>query len=188
MNIRNQPGRSGGLVVLMLFLTACATSPQLPEWPGNLPPRAYYESAYAADSANQEHQTEQEYLTWVKRFYSGWGGVRGWQAISKEIVNDAPADERMAIRERLRQLGQRMAAEWAKASGERALTGKTVQVWSNAAYEASAHRNYMELLNQVSQDLTALLAGRLDEGDITLQRYYADAEMPPAVGALENTD
>jgi len=188
VNTRSQSRRSGGLAVLMLLMTACATSPQLPEWPANLPPRAYYESAYAADTANQQYQSEQEYLTWVKRFYTGWGGIRGWHSIRKEILNDVPADERTTLRDRLRRLGQRMAAEWAKASDQRALTSKTVQVWSNAAYEASAHRNHMELLQQVNKDLNALLAGTLDADAITLQRYYPDAEMPAAVGSREDTD
>lgn len=172
--------------MIVLMMTGCATAPERPEWPENMPPRAYYESQYAADSNNQQHQSEREYLLWVKRFYTGWSGVDGWHSLREQILSDVAVDKRPAMRDQLRTLGRRMAAEWAKASGQRAITGQTVQVWSHAAREAGARGNYEQLVRQIAGDLDALLAGTLEASAITLNRYYPDAEPPPAIGAVED--
>ena len=173
--------------MLILLLAGCATAPerQLPEWPDNLPPLSYYEARYAADSYNQQHQTKQDYLLWVKRFYKGWGGIQGWLSIREQILADIPQNERAAMREKLNRLGQRIASEWAKQSDRRAIVNKTVQVWINAAHLAGTRDDHERLVRQISTDVDALLSDNLETSRITLSRYYPDAKQPPAVGALQ---
>lgn len=189
MNIihtQHQLVRRGGILMLVLGLAGCANVPeQRTEWPDNLPPLNYYESRYAADEYNQQYQTRQDYLRWVKRFYTGWGGVQGWFSIREQILADVDPADRSWMRTRLDKLGQRISAEWAKQSDRRAIVNRTVQVWINAAYEAGVHGDHARLVKQIAADVDALLADRLQQSRITLSRYYPDAEKPPAVGSLE---
>ena len=178
--------RHGGLLTLVLFLAGCAMAPERPDWPDNLPQRAYYEARYAADEYNQQHQSKQDYLRWVKRFYHGWGGVQGWLSIREQILADVDPADRDYMRDELARLGKRIAAEWAKQSDRRTIFNKTVQVWINAAYEAGTHGDHRRLLRQISTDVDALLADSLQPSQITLSRYYPDAAQPPAVGSLDS--
>jgi len=169
----------------MLMTASCALVPERPEWPDNLPPRSYYEAQYAADRYNQQFQSKQEYLMWVQRFYTGWGGVQGWHTIREEILAEVDTASQARMRDALRKLDQRISAEWAKESDRRVIVNQTVQVWIDAAYEAGIRGDHWRLLRQISADVDALLAGTLEPSRITLGRYYPDAEQPPAVGNLD---
>lgn len=177
--------RYAGLFMLCMMSAGCAVAPKKPEWPADMPPRSYYESRYTEDLDNQQDQSLQKYLKWVKVFYAGWGGVRGWRSIRAEILADVDAAERERLREGLDDLGKRISGEWAKAYGRRVIDSRMVQVWINAAYEASARREHRRLLNRISRDVDALLAGKLEPGVVSLNRYYPDAAQPPPFDSLD---
>lgn len=170
---------NGVLFAVFLLLAACAVAPERAGWPADMPPRSWYVSVYNADARNRESQSLQKYLKWVKVFYNGWGGVRGWRSVQEEILADADPADREGLRRWLEELGRKISGEWAKSYGARAINGQTVQVWVNAAYECSARRDHERLIRAIDRDVDALLAGRLDRSAITLERYYPDAERPP---------
>lgn len=178
--------RSTGWLILMLLGGCAMIAPERPDWPEYLPPLAYYEARYAADEYNQQYQTKQDYLLWVKRFYHGWGGVQGWLSIREQILADVDPADRAYMHDELTGLGKRIAAEWAKQSDRRTIVNKTVQVWIDAAYEAGVHGDHRHLLHQISTDVDALLANNLKPSRITLSRYYPDADQPPSVGSLDS--
>ncbi len=162
--------RYGGLIFVLSFINGCAVTPERAAWPPELPPLAYFESRYAEDPGNSQHQSRQEYLKWVKAFYRGWGGLRGWNAIREELLADADAADRESMRRQLDVLGRRISGEWAKAYGQRVINSKMLQVWVDAANEAAERREYARLLNRLTGDVDALLSGRLDPSMITLDR------------------
>lgn len=168
--------RNGVLFAVFLLLAACALTPEKAEWPADMPPRSWYVYLYNADTGNQENQSLEKYLKWVRIFYRGWGGVRGWRSIEEEILADTDAADREQLRRGLDDLGRKISGEWAKSYGVRLINGKAVQAWVDAAYECSEQRDHERLLRAIDRDVEALLAGRLNASEITLKRYYPDAE------------
>ena len=57
-------------VAIFMLLSACASRQQV-EWLPDLPDRSFFEAAYSEDSVNQTLQTREEYLGWIKSFYTG---------------------------------------------------------------------------------------------------------------------
>ena len=169
-----------------LLLAACATAPELSRWPVDMPARGYYESLYNHDAENQANQSLEKYLKWVKIFYDGWGGVRGWRSIEEEILADADAAAQQYLRRGMDDLGRKISGEWAKSFSARVINGETVQVWVNAAYECSRRRDHERLMEAIDRDVEALLGGRLDRSAISLERYYPDAEQPPLFEDFED--
>lgn len=179
MDIHKLWPRYGVLSLLLFFINGCAVVPDRPAWPSDLPSLAYYESLYAGDPENRKHQSREEYLKWVKAFYRGWGGLRGWNSIMNEILDDVDEAEREALRRELDKLGRLISGEWAKAYGERVIDSNMLQIWINAAYEAGERHDYQRLLKKLSTDVEALLGDAMDPSAITLKRYYPDAAQPP---------
>lgn len=177
--------RCACLISLALMTASCVSLEEKPEWPQELPSRTWYESRYAADPYNQQYQTKQEYMLWVQRFYSGWAGIPGWHSIREQVLADAEPAQRSHLESQMRDLGQRMSAEWAKASDRRRILAGTVQVWIDAANEAGVHGDHERLLQQISDDVDALIAGQLEPRVITLRRYYPDTDPPPSIGSLD---
>ncbi len=79
---------------------------------------AYFKKEYAEDKANQEFQTEQEYVRWVREFYEAQATIltpAGWSEQSKNLLARLEtSDARANVRELMDSLGKRIAAEWAK--------------------------------------------------------------------------
>lgn len=189
INHRTLQAQYGGLLTVILIGAGCAVAPERSDWPSGLSPLAYYQSLYADDPGNSKHQTWKEYLRWVKAFYLGWGGLRGWNSIREEILADVDAVHQESIRRELEDLGRRISAEWAKAYGQRVINSKMLQVWVDATNEAAERREYVHLLDRVAGDVDALLSGRLDPSMITLSRYYPDAAQPtPVTDAIADPD
>jgi len=162
------------LLAVALLAAGCATAPEQPAWPAGIPPRAHFEARYATDPQNQQVQTEAEYLQWVRRFFTGWAGIRGWHSVRDDLLAETEPARREAVRARLDALGRRIAGEWAKASPQRAVRTRTIQVWGNAALEAVERGEQMTLVEAIAADVDALLAGELAPAEIRLQRYYPE--------------
>lgn len=158
-----------------LLCTACIRAPvDEADWPDELPPIRYYQDAYAQDQGNREIQPFESYLNWVRRFYQGWKLYPdGWLSTSRDIVHgiDDP-DAKQRLDAKLAELGKLISAEWAKNSADRAIRSRELSVWGQALLKSVNNDEEEHLVDRISGDVNALLAGRLEPTDIELQRYY----------------
>ncbi len=171
------------LLVLVSGLFACSTQKLARDenWPVTMPSRAYFVEAFEADKANKEVQTQQEYLTWIVRFYNGWELYgRGWTKMTNELLEqiDDPAQAK-EIKLKVDRIGRQVSAEWAKKSDTRTIYLRHVSIWGNALLESLDRDQALELVTRVNQDVDDLLAHRIKPAVITAERYFpADAEDP----------
>lgn len=177
---RDHAARIHRLLLVSLVSLVCAACARMQarkvEWPGDLPPIAYYKQAYHEDKTNQAVQSEHTYLAWVIRFYKGWKLYQdGWEATSRDIVagvDDKNKKKRLEVK--LAHLGKLISAEWAKKSEDRVIRSRELSIWGQALVKALDRGEEETLVDQTTRDVNALLARRLDPRDITLERYCGD--------------
>lgn len=169
-----------GLLLLLsslVFLSGCAvwkTDISRANWPEKAPPRADFEAEYAADKANQEVQTKEEYLLWVKRFYTGWRLYSdGWIDLVPEVLSEVEDSElRAELEAELYSMGRDIASEWAKNTEGRRVHTRHLSVWGNAMRDAMASGETKDMIEQISHDVDQLMDRKLTIGDITAARYH----------------
>ncbi len=173
------------LAVLMLAASLFACSSQklsrIENWPETMPPRTYFVHAYDADKVNKEIQTEQEYMTWIVRFYNGWELYgRGWTKMTDELLTqiEDPSEAR-EIKAKTDRIGRLVSAEWAKKSDTRTIYLRHVSIWGNALLESLDRDQALELVTRVNQDVDDLLAHKIKPTVITAERYFAADENDP---------
>ncbi len=162
------------LLILLLTLGACTTGEVELSWPNGIPPQSFFRAEWRAATANREYQGEEEYLLWVVRFYEGDTRVPGWIDITVRILERLPESEHAWVAGRLSELGGRIAREWAKDNSVRRLNTRSAAVWRDVLLEALARGELPEYLDRLSDDVDALLAGKLDNDLIRFERYYVD--------------
>lgn len=182
--VRRHPCSRAAHVLLSLlcgWLAACAPlMPRTPDWPPELPPRAWFAAVYAEDPANHAYQEEATYLLWVHRFYTGWAGFpQGWLEVARDVVHQLPADDQAAAATTLAALGQRIAAEWAKKTPTRRIHNRTAAAWGDALALAVERDTVLAYLARVTTDVDALYTRRLDYPAITVERYFPDVADDP---------
>jgi hypothetical protein len=126
------------------------------------------------DAANQEIQSEDEYLLWVQRFYEGFNTVPGWFDLTRQVLARVPAAEQAAVSAQLAALGVTIGGEWAKDNSVRRIDTSTVATWRDALQEALSRMELNAYLMRLNDDIAGLLAGTLTSDDITFERYYVD--------------
>lgn len=171
-----------GLALFTLILSAC-TSNQVTEerWPQDMPPRAYFLQVYQADAKNQKIQSEEEYFTWIIRFYKGWELYgRGWLKMTDELMAEVKdSDQSEEIHYKINRIGKLVSGEWAKKSDTRTIYLSHVSVWGNALLESLDRKEALPLINRINQDVDDLLAHRISVDVITAERYYPQDENDP---------
>ena len=160
------------ILSLITFLGACVSTPST--WPDTLPPVSNFQTNWKLDTANQTIQSEEEYLSWVQRFYEGFNAVPGWNDMTRQVLMRVPPEEQANARVQLAALGEKISGEWAKDNSVRRIETKTVAIWRDALQESLSRMELNSYLMLVNQDLSALLDGRLIADDITFERYYTD--------------
>ncbi len=165
-------------ILTLAILAGCVLAPVRDvDWPEDIPPKSYYERLYDSDAADRAAQTEDEYLTWVIRFYVGWEGFpQGWRDISREATATVSPERREVVRNKFSRLGKFISGEWAKNAASRVIFTPTVAAWGDALFEAAEREEVEALLDRVGEDVKNLLARQLDPEAITLDRYYADTD------------
>lgn len=171
------------LLMLVSSLFACTTQKLARDenWPETMPPRAFFVQTYEADEINRRIQTEQEYMTWIVRFYNGWELYgRGWTKMSNELLAqiDDPA-EVDTIKYKIDRIGRLVSAEWAKKSDTRTIYLRHVSIWGNALLESLDRDQALELVIKVNQDVDDLLAHKIKPAVITAERYFPVNEDDP---------
>lgn len=167
------PCRQLAIGLAVLFLSSCAML-GAGQWPEGAPARAFFERQYQADAINQARQSEDDYLMWVERFYTGLDPVPGWLEMTRRVLAGLEEPPRMEVEGRLFELGRRLSAEWAKDNAVRGLDSRMVNVWRDALVEALARDDVLDYLERVEEDIDRLLAGSLEPDDIYFERYYVD--------------
>jgi hypothetical protein len=161
-------------LALITLLAACTTRAPEPEWPGGIPPRSFFSMEWRESANNRSLQSQDDYLLWVARFYTGYGAVPGWLSMTSQVIQRLPPAEHDAIEARLFELGGRIGAEWAKDNAVRLLNTRSAGVWRDALLEAFRRNELDVYLDRLSADVDALLAGELHNEAIRFERYYTD--------------
>jgi hypothetical protein len=170
------PGWRSLLPALLFWLAGCAglQNNTVGEWPAGLPGADIFVEVYERDARNQEHQSLERYLYWVRGFYEGTPLYpRGWNDISADIV--AASNDPESARElerKLFTLGRDIAAEWSKSRNVNRVKTGHLGVWGAAAERSVAEQNIDETLQKITDDLQGLLNQDLLAGDITAGRYH----------------
>jgi len=173
------PKRSNRIATLLaaLLLAACARTPPATEpaveWPADLPPLEFYEAAYAEDASNRAVQTRKKYLSWVVRFYKGWDLYQdGWDATMRDILLGIEGRENKdRVEAKLEALGRAISAEWAKDADDRRVHSRELSIWGQALLKALNADREEILIDKVTRDVEALMAGRMERTDVSLKRY-----------------
>ncbi|MEX1196251.1 MAG: hypothetical protein WEB57_00105 [Pseudohongiellaceae bacterium] len=157
--------------LILLLLGACATTVTPENWPDSAPPYEHFVDTYRSDEANQAHQAEDDYLTWVRRFYEGRPGILGWNDITESVVQDMDRAQRSAVDDLGNRLGRRIAAEWAKANEVRRIDTAMLSLWGSIMVTAESPETRLEAMRAIDRDARALLDGELRSRQITEERY-----------------
>lgn len=178
--------RIATLIILLSGLLACSTTSnkiarEADSWPQGMPSRAYFVKVYEADKVNKDIQTQEEYLTWIVRFYNGWELYRrGWIKMTDELV--AQVDDPRQVKEikfKIDRIGRLVSGEWAKKSDTRTIYLSHVSIWGNALLESLDRNQALPLINRVNQDVDDLLAHKINADVITAERYFPPDENDP---------
>ncbi|MES2624926.1 MAG: hypothetical protein V4628_06585 [Pseudomonadota bacterium] len=160
------------LFSLIILVSSCASTP--PSWPDSLPAVSTFQTNWKADAANQEIQSQDEYLLWVQRFYEGYNTVPGWFDLTTRVLASVPDNDRATVTEQLSALSLRISGEWAKDNSVRRIDTSTVATWRDALQESLSRMELNAYLARLNQDIDSLLAGELSTDDISFERYYTD--------------
>lgn len=170
------------IILLTLIISAC-TNRQISEdtWPRDIPSRAYFLKVYQADHNNQKIQTEEEYFTWILRFYNGWELYRrGWVKMTAELMEQVQdPSQAKEIKFKIDRIGRLVSGEWAKKADTRTIYLRHVAIWGNALLESLDRNEALPLINRINQDVEDLLAQRIGADVITADRYYPQDENDP---------
>ncbi|MFX4227546.1 MAG: hypothetical protein ACFHHU_06590 [Porticoccaceae bacterium] len=165
-------------LMMTLTLAGCISYPKIAtDWPGELPPVDLFVEAYENDLANQEVQSMEDYLLWVKRFYQGWVVYdNGWLKMSRNLAEQMPVNQRSLASQQIAEIGLKIAPEWAKEKTDRYIFTDMVVVWGEALLEALDRGEVFEYMDSVEQDLKLLKKGQVKRQDIFMQRYFPDIQ------------
>jgi hypothetical protein len=161
-------------LIPVCFLAACVSIPRVTDLPEHLPPVSWYVAAWQDDSANQQYQSLDEYLVWVRRFYEGFNIAPGWDDLTRQVLERIPASDQEVVSSRLFELGRTISVEWAKSNEERLIDTRNAAVWRDALQEALSQGDLDNYLDRVDADVSAILAGSLAGEEIRFERYYVD--------------
>jgi hypothetical protein len=159
----------------LLLLSACASrSPQVMNWPSDIPSREFFIAHYESDLENKQGQDLDEYLLWVLRFYKGWELYsNGWTQVTEDSLHTV-TDPILAheIKTKMNLIGESVAGEWAKNKKDRRILTRHVVVWGNALIESIKRDQELTLVNRVLADVYGLLAQQVALDEVIAERYF----------------
>jgi len=159
--------------VVALFVGCSTTQQARLDWPEQLPQRAHYVALYEADQGNQEVQTQEEYLKWVKRFYRGWAlSPYSWNWLVQNALEKAEPGHREELGALLASIGWRVSGEWAKDDKHRSINSRNLMTWGDALKLALRRGEYIDLVQRISNDVDSMLAYELHADAISFDRYF----------------
>jgi|TARA_B110001454_G_C12701154_1_gene426602 hypothetical protein len=158
-------------ILLSLSLFSCANQ-SLQRWPDTIPQQAYFAAVYAADEANRERQTRDEYLQWIMNFYEGsLVYSRGWLDVESAVLAASDPRGRSALDSQLADLGAAIAAEWAKDNDLRIIDNRMLSLWGWILQLADSNEQRLLSVEIIQLDVANLLEGDLVPTEVTEPRY-----------------
>lgn len=153
-------------------LAACSSTGTVSNWPEPLPARSHFVEQYQQDTVNRRVQSQEDYLTWVVRFYEGSLMVpQGWHDLTRDLADDYPASDARLLTLKRRELGMLIAAEWAKNNDVREIDTQMLTLWGSVMQQELQPHTRLAALNQILGDVQAILNGRLPPDAVTRSRY-----------------
>lgn len=132
---------------------------------------SYFDRVWRQDALNREVQSREDYLEWVASFYAGSPFIPGWTRRQAELAASVdPAEARIA-EPQLECLGRLLSSEWAKDNRIRLVGSDLIVLWASVLSEARDEGRLVDALDALLADVRSLLAGALDAGEITPDRY-----------------
>jgi len=166
------------LMVSSLVLTSCSIFKiDSRDWPANWPPESYFQAIYDLDEANQTAQSYDEYIVWVRRFYSGWVFYpSGWDGMVEQLLatKEDPALQAW-YRQGMLEIGAKISSEWAKDDYHRLINSQHLLNWSDAVRRSVAKGQEVWLLAEINQDVDALLNASVTASSIEQKRYFVSS-------------
>ena len=161
-------------ISIALTITACSTAPSESQWPNNIPARHVFIDYYNQDIENQRVLEEEDYLTWIHRFYFGWELYRrGWIKATNELVDSIDEVENKPLAKQLMtDIGNLIAPEWAKNKRFHLIKTRHIVIWGNTINAAIVKKQQMQILPKILADVNALLDQRIAANIIQAERYY----------------
>lgn len=161
--------RIGLLLLCCALLQSCIN---LNKWPEDIPERALFIDAYEQDIENQQVQDRDEYLTWVLRFYVGWGPMAmGWNDMTQAVMDGLDGELYQEAESRRDYLGLLISAEWAKANDVRNIDTAMLSLWGAVMVSVPDATQRIAALDLLIADAQALLDAELFPDQINDQRY-----------------
>lgn len=147
-------------------------------WPESMPSLQYYKDYYAENKQHQEVLSERAYLGWIKKFYLGSMLYRrGWNMMTNELVSSLDnSDNKNLTRKKMKLLGKRISAEWAKDTRFSLIKTRHISIWGNALLESISKNQQLMLISKVEQDVDALLTRKITSDAIRADRYHPPSE------------
>ncbi len=170
--------RSMILMVSCLLLTSCSLFKIEPrDWSANWPSESYFQAVYDLDEPNQTAQSYAEYIVWVKRFYSGWVFYpSGWDGMVDQLLATKEDPVLQAwFRQEMLELGAKINSEWAKDDNHRLINSQHLLNWSDAVRRSVVQGQEVWLLEEINQDIDALLNTSVTASSIERKRYFSSA-------------
>ena len=160
------------VTMLLLFALASCITPNMYEWPDDVPKINLFVNAYRSDVANQALQSEQGYLEWILGFYQGTVLYpTGWLDVERQLLNSTEAEQKAVLALRLRDLGILIGTEWAKDNEARLIDSRMLALWGSCLQLMQGTEARFAAIDLVSQDIEALFEGVLQKTDIVEARY-----------------
>lgn len=159
-----------------LVLIGCASGVRA--WPEQLPAQRYFVSSYEQDTKNKVLQSQEDYLTWIVRFYEGWELMpTGWHDLRENMLFGLEGSDHVEMGKNLGMLGAMISAEWAKDNSVRRIDSAMLSLWGGviqADFAVEARKSSVEL---IMQDVSAVLAGATPASAINEERYAGLLEL-----------
>jgi hypothetical protein len=162
--------------LVILSCAACSIYKPVPsEWPDNIPSRSYFVEYFQKDPEHQKIVSEQEYLTWIHRFYFGWELYRrGWLQATDELVDTLNSNEdKVSAKRKSLLIGKLVAPEWAKDKRHRVINTRHLSTWGNSLMESKLRNEQLVILDRILIDVRDLLSYKIKPEDIKGDRYYS---------------
>lgn len=164
--------RFSAIVLLSALSAGCISSGVLENWPEEIPEQRYFKQLYRADTVNRDRQSEQEYLTWVARFYQGWELMPiGWDDIAGSVLVDLEPEQYQRVDRHLQRIGEQVSAEWAKDNSVRQIDSGMLSLWAGVMQADFAADYRVSAVELIAQDVALLLDGRLAATAVNEYRY-----------------